>query len=416
MNNYYKLVIYNIALYTFISLNPYIRWLLPNELFYFFFIASTFFLAFFLEGRYYSQFDFSRKKQIIAIYAIIFIIHFTTPIIHDLRIGHLLWITPFLIIIFYKDKTIYDSYKILKKIMVWVAVASVVYWFLNLLSVPLPYLTFTPDHRQNPDDYYRIFGLVIGLYRGDVPVGQLIALERLTGVFAEPGHFGIYIGLLLAIEKFNVEKWDNKALLLAGLLTFSTAFYGILIMILIYRLIKDRRINKEIRHSIFAFLVFLLLGTVYKGSAFYELFLGDVFSDNDTFVLNPLELTDSRVSEDFITNFDSFSNTADFLFGYGYSDLDSSTIRTTNWRGLVFRFGVIGISIIISFFIAIIRRTDMVYGILLFSIALLVLLHRSYLLYTPWMYILLYMATAIDNYNKTRNLGINYNSKYPVKN
>lgn len=414
MNNYYKLVIYNIALYTFISLNPYIRWLLPNELFYFLFIASTFFLAFFLEGRYYSQFDFSKKKQIIAIFVIIFIIHFTSPIVHDLRIGHLLWITPFLIIIFYRDKTIYDSYKIFKKIMVWVAVASVVYWILNLLTVPLPYFTFTPDHRQNPDEYYRIFGPVIGLYRGTVAVGQWVALERVTGVFAEPGHFGIYIGLLLAIEKYNISKWDNKFLLLAGLLTFSTAFYGILILILIYRLISDGRINKDIRYSIIALSLFLLLGSLYKGQAFFELFLGDVFSDNDSYILNPVELTDSRVSDGFIANFDSFSKTSDILIGYGYIDIDTETIRTTNWRGLVFRFGVIGISIIISFFIAIVRRTDIVYGILLFSIALLVLLHRSYLLYTPWIYILLYMATAIDNYNKNR-FSVSHNLKYPVK-
>ena len=58
-----------------------------------------------------------------------------------------------------------------------------------------------------------------------MPIGG--GLERICGVFAEPGHFGIYLGLMLAIEKFNFYEKRNLLLLITGFLTFSTAFYGI---------------------------------------------------------------------------------------------------------------------------------------------------------------------------------------------
>ena len=44
-----KISAINVALYLFICLNPYIKWLLPNELFYGFFILTTISLTFLIK-------------------------------------------------------------------------------------------------------------------------------------------------------------------------------------------------------------------------------------------------------------------------------------------------------------------------------------------------------------------------------
>ena len=87
----------------------------------------------------------------------------------------------------------------------------------------------------------------------------------------------------------------------------------------------------------------------------------------------------------------------DFYLGLGYSNLN---LATTNWRGMIFRFGIIGLLIILFLFLTIVRRVDTLYAIILFSIAVLILAHRSYLLYTPGLYLLLYLASS--NYIKKK--------------
>ena len=121
---------------------------------------------------------------------------------------------------------------------------------------------------------------------------------------------------------------------------------------------------------------------------------GRVLKDVDTKNNAIMSIVDSRISERFLTDFDDFSKTSKVFTGLGY--FDQEDIPTTNWRGLIYRFGIIGLFIILLLIIFIIRRVDILYALLLFSIAILILSHRSYLLYTPSIYVLLFMATSVN--------------------
>ncbi len=381
-----KISAINVALYLFICLNPYIKWLLPNELFYGFFILTTISLTFLIKKNVKNGIFINYQKKQIVFYLFIFIIYFTTPVFHDLRWGHMVWQIPFLLILFYDDIIITRGYFYFKKIMVWIAIFALIFWVLKLLHIPIPYFSYKPSFRYNPDDYYRIYGPVISLYSEDIAVGEL----RITGVFAEPGHYGIYLGLLLAIEKFNFKNIENKILLITGVLTFSTAFFGILVLGYIHHLIKERRITKNI---ILPFILIVVI-TVIAGDVIKELTYGRVLKDVDTKNNAIMSIVDSRISERFLTDFDDFSKTSKVFTGLGY--FDQEDIPTTNWRGLIYRFGIIGLFIILLLIIFIIRRVDILYALLLFSIAILILSHRSYLLYTPSIYVLLFMATSVN--------------------
>ena len=180
----------------------------------------------------------------ICIAAVTFLLFFTTPIVHDFRIGHFAYFLIFIQIIFFNDIIFYNSYKFLKKLFIIISVFAIVFWVLNAMGVPLIYYKCTPAFRtESVLDNYRIYGPVLSLYRGNMPIGG--GIERICGVFAEPGHFGIYIGLMLAIEKFNFYEKRNLLLLITGFLTFSTAFYGIFCLGVLYKLLKYDRHNTD---------------------------------------------------------------------------------------------------------------------------------------------------------------------------
>jgi hypothetical protein len=384
----------NIALFAFISLNPYIRWIIPNEFFYGFFLVSTFILSLQLNSKIRGGIITNISKLLVALFLLIFIVYFTTSLVHSFRWGHFLWFIPFLMIVFYNDAIIERGYVYLRTIMVWIAIFALIVWVLKLVNFPLPYYSYIPEFRYNPADYYRIYGPAISLYRGSFAVGEFYGFERITGVFAEPGHFGIYIGLIIAIERFKFSIRRNQILFIAGIMTFSSAFYAIISLGFIYQVIMDKKVTKRILYPFVIIIFFAGLGLLAEPEGFRELTYGRTLGRLGQEKINPANIIDSRVSEMFVYEFEQFAKTPKLFTGQGMIDEGGQFV--TNWRGLIFRFGIIGLSIIILLVISIAKRTHFIFALLLLSISVLIISHRSYLLYNPSIYILIFFA-AIAN-------------------
>lgn len=388
-----KMATINVALYVFIALNPYLKWIFPNEVFYSFFLFTTVTLSFLLLTKVRYGIFIDRSKRFIVGYLLIYVIYFTLPLFHEMRWGHFFWYMPFLFILFYNDIIVKDSYLILKKIFVFVTVFSLLFWILNIFKIPIPYYSFYPDFRVNSTDYYRIYGPAISLYNGNLPVGGLFGIERITGVFAEPGHFGIYLGIILAIEKFDITIRENQIILITGILTFSTAFYAIVLLGVVYRFYIDKKISKSFINALAIIFIVIGLGFYFSGEGFKQLVYGRVLGADNSEVSDVTDIVENRVSDKFIDEFNDFAKTPNVIYGLGYNNLE--TVPSTNWRGLIYRFGIVGFSIMLLFIYSIVRRFDIGTGLLFFSIAILVISHRSYLFYTPTLYLLFFLATSI---------------------
>src|SRR5690606_16837118 len=55
------------------------------------------------------------------------------------------------------------------------------------------------------------------------------------GWFGEPGHYGIYLAMILSMEKYPLQNKLNKILVLGILSTLSMAAYAFLIFIVVVR-------------------------------------------------------------------------------------------------------------------------------------------------------------------------------------
>ena len=378
--NRIKLISVNLGLLLFFALHPYPRWFMPEGLFQIVFLFTTTISSIEL-----------RRSIGICIAAVTFLLFFTTPIVHDFRIGHFAYFLIFIQIIFFNDIIFYNSYKFLKKLFIIISVFAIVFWVLNAMGVPLIYYKCTPAFRtESVLDNYRIYGPVLSLYRGNMPIGG--GIERICGVFAEPGHFGIYIGLMLAIEKFNFYEKRNFLLLITGFLTFSTAFYGIFCLGVLYKLLKYKRITTDIIRIV-AVLFFTAITLLFFSDRFVETIYGRVVENKREEVSGVVDLLDNRVPDSHITKFESFIHSHDALVGLGY---DNDEMVGTNWRGVVYRFGIIGTVIMLLLIFSIARKGSMKYGFLLAAIALLIVAHRAYLMFSPAIYMMLLTAVYVN--------------------
>ena len=383
----------NLALLLFFALNPYPRWLVSQGIFQIvFFITTT--IAFIGLNNLRGGFVVTKPKIRIFIIAVIYLLYFTTPIVHQFRAGQFLYFIIFLQIIFMNIMIFNAAYKILRKIFIYISIFALIFWLLNLIGVPLLYYKFTTIERVNSLDNYRIYGLAVSLYRGDFPIGG--GIERICGVFGEPGHFGIYLGLMLAIEKFNFNSKQNILLLITGMLTFSTAFYGILALGIIYRIIEYKKLTKELIWTLP--LLFVIIIVMLIDTRFFETAVGRVVNTND--VSNITDLVENRVYDYYIDIFDTFIKTTDAITGMGYNAED---MIVTNWRGLVYRFGILGASFMFLLIVSIVIRSDYKYALLLGVIALLIILHRVYLMYSPAVYMMILTAISVDEVKKQIN-------------
>ena len=370
--NRIKLISVNLGLLLFFALHPYPRWFMPEGLFQIVFLFTTTISSIELRRNIRKGLVVDKYRIGICIAAVTFLLFFTTPIVHDFRIGHFAYFLIFIQILFFNDIIFYNSYKFLKKLFIIISIFAIVFWVLNAMGVPLIYYKCTPAFRtESVLDNYRIYGPVLSLYRGNMPIGG--GIERICGVFAEPGHFGIYIGLMLAIEKFNFYEKRNLLLLITGFLTFSTAFYGIFCLGVLYKLLKYKRITTDIIRIV-AVLFFTAITLLVFSDRFVETIYG-------------------RVPDSHITKFESFIHSHDALVGLGY---DNDEMVGTNWRGVVYRFGIIGTVIMLLLIFSIARKGSMKYGFLLAAIALLIVAHRAYLMFSPAIYMMLLTAVYVN--------------------
>jgi len=199
--------------------------------------------------------------------------------------------------------------------------------------INLPYINIPP---LNPLKAY-----TYNVYLFDITIPQTI-LPRFMSLFDEPGVVGTLCALLISYKKIALNSFNNIVILLAGIFSFSLAFYVILILNLLYNFKKN--------YSIVFILVLLLFSILPKDSIFY------------TQIVDRLEFVDggfsgdNRMNKTFAMNSNSFINNGgkDLFFGRGmgsekFDDINNQGSST--YKVLVYRHGLIGVGLFLLFFI-----------------------------------------------------------------
>lgn len=145
-------------------------------------------------------------------------------------------------LIFLKRNYQKDLFNWLTKVYAALLLASLTWWILWQIGVPLPHSTQTLEWQYDDDGFilenYYLFRHTIAMN----PLRAVESLFRFNGFFLEPGHVGSVTSIFLFINKYNTKEWYNKVFFIVIILSFSAAAFAISIIgYFIYRFSTNKR-------------------------------------------------------------------------------------------------------------------------------------------------------------------------------
>ena len=130
--------------------------------------------------------------------------------------------------------------------------------------------------------------------------------QRFMCVFEEPGIVGTVAGIILFLLGFNAKDWRSYVVVLAGILSFSLAFY---IMAIVWMIIEKKIISLTV---VVFFASIILLYFRQLGVDYLDLYLIDrIQFTNEGFSGN------NRTSSTFDAFYMNFKSSVDYLWGLG---------------------------------------------------------------------------------------------------
>lgn len=307
---------------------------------------------------------------------------------------------PFLFMLFWSKDLLSKSYLNIRKAVLFFAIGASVVSILSLIGLisRVPHFVMPPQealHERFGYVYY-VYGLFVTIQD---PAQMLI--YRACGMMKEPGHFAVVLGFVYLIDRYQGRKM-NKWLVLCGLLTFSFNFVLILLFTEFHNILKSRNTRKIVKWVIFVllgiYILFLFLPSDIQDQIYY-LFYGR----NLETVFNALsssssinEALDERANDIPLTIYNKMSIN-EMFFGIGGFD---TAFCLSDYRGMIMATGFVGLILSNLAYFIIIRNARKALTLSLLMSFLLVLMHRSWMLYFPYIYYLSLLAvgsTLIDN-------------------
>jgi hypothetical protein len=187
-------------------------------------------------------------------------------------------------------------------------------------------------------------------------------LPRFSGYYDEAGVVGTIAGVILLSSGFNLKKKINIPIFIAGLLSFSFAFY---VMALVYGFIFIRSKYKILIAIAIFGIIFLFSKNELLDSYVFSRFQyenGQIAGDN------------READEDFKGWYDKFSKSSDYYFGLGENSSQIYNSGGASYKNMIVDYGIISISTICFALIAfsfskfVFKKEFFIYLFIIFSV------------------------------------------------
>lgn len=265
-------------------------------------------------------------------------------------------------------------------------------FLLLLIGYDLSWFPVEPNNELKKDAglYYRNYIVAVVLSSQIFPIG-FSEIFRFSGVFDEPGRVGTVAALLLAADGFKLKSIRSKIVLMAGVLSFSLAFY---ILILVYALIK-----KPVYLAFFLF-PFLVLGSHYygdlKSNPLLERYVFDRFEKG----LNDPGSVDNRASDCFKDKFSFFIENGNLVLGNGASAHANTMCDVSSYLSIIYNHGLLGLFLIVMLYIAIFIslnvRTRVLFSLMPFFLVFVMNIYQRPEVLSLWM-ILIFIGAVLHS-------------------
>lgn len=356
------------VLMAFISMNPFIFWNDAGLL------KALFFLLFILGvicSRFNGVIGHSSVVLVVAFLAIYLLMYFPFREYDYFRVSSI----PFLLVglvLFVDKRCIEKSLIYYVNLMFVISVLSLLSWCLYLINIPYFEVTVPQDFRRNINDSYSLYWGVVILSTQVFDVYGGISSFRSSGVFAEPGHFSMYLSLALALMERPLSNIKGLFISAAIVTTFSVAGYIALLAVFLYRY----RIKALLFGFSGIFLLALFVATATVGADIIDTFiLSKIYADGG--------ILDSRTRYSGGEFWEQQITSVLLGMGNGYVGINEWVL--SDFRSYLYKYGVLACLILFFIFFFIWWTTNprrahgQSCGILVMALLVLILVHRSWM-------------------------------------
>ena len=247
-----------------------------------------------------------------------------------------------------------------KTIFAITLVPSLVFYLLGLVGIEMPTVILDAEEgRALSNQYYElILGIAVRIRH------TYSNLNRICGIYREPGFIGTIGALFLAGDRFNLKKRENQIIAVSCVCTFSLAFYLLVAIGFVATRLGKIRNRRRAINALSGVVAILLI---------YVIFMSVPFADGtplDT-LQERLIITETGLSGDnrfgdsiaAMNAYDQFIR-GDFitvLFGYGSDNRVIQGTEMSIWQKVcsykeyIFQFGMVGFVILVSWLISMVR-------------------------------------------------------------
>lgn len=275
-------------------------------------------------------------------------------------------------------------YEVFRAFLLFLSIFGIVVFISHIIGIPLPHRNVEYYTESSYARYIDYFCCILFSESGSV---------RLCGLFNEPGAFGTFIALVLCVDKYNLSKYSNKILLLAGICTFSVAFFLISSVYLVLKYYDNLKVM--VSEIIFLALFFVILPNIGFSSQILNKFFNRFNFVDGSFVADTRSTTfiDSLLES-------MFSNNS-LLWGYGrgYFTLIDYSSGASTYKTVLIEHGIIGFTLIygllIVFALKMSRRNPFaIFFVVCFSLSIY---------QRPFVYTLVYFIILFGGIEKINN-------------
>ncbi len=301
---------------------------------------------------------------------------------------------PLLFILFWPKELLTASYILIRKVVFFFAIGASIVSILSLAGLisKIPHFVVPPQealHERLGYVYY-VYGLFVTIQD---PAQMLI--YRACGMMKEPGHFAVILGFIYLIDRYQGRK-INFWLVLCGILTFSSNFILIALFTELHNIFKMRNVKKVLKWILLAILViyiiYLFLPSDIQDQIYYLIYgrnlekVMDILASSSS--IN--EALDERASDLPLAIYNKMSFT-EMIVGIGGFD---TAYCLSDYRGMIMATGIIGLALSIFMYLILIRNAHRALAFSLLMSFVLILMHRSWMLYFPYIFFLSMLAVV----------------------
>lgn len=211
---------------------------------------------------------------------------------------------------------------------------------------------------------------------------------RLCGLFNEPGYYGTFIALYLILDEIRLKKISNVILLVAGILTFSMAFFVILVLGSIFFVLKNNH------HGLIVVVSILFLTALFIKDIQFENESARVFYERIENIVDGTEtIMDRRTDANFEQIERRFEEDNHKLFGYGTGYCNKKgAYDTSSYKRNIIEWGYLGFGFVfLTLLYLISAETKMNCTILFFILCISISISQRPQIFIP-AYFLLYFG------------------------